>query len=134
MARSAGAVDAGGRPPSSPRRAQGFPRSLRLRRTADFKRVQGTGRRRGTPHLIVVWHEKEGDARFGLAVSRKVGNAVIRNRVKRWLREAIRRQHHGLSGVDVVFIARSHAAEAGYATLYDEVGSHLRALRKVRAS
>jgi len=82
----------------------------------------------------VVWHEKEGDARFGLAVSRKVGNAVIRNRVKRWLREAIRRQHHGLSGVDVVFIARSHAAEAGYATLYDEVGSHLEALREGRSS
>lgn len=82
----------------------------------------------------MVWHEKEGDARFGLAVSRKVGNAVVRNRVKRWLREAIRRQRHGLSGVDVVFIARSHAAEAGYATLYDEVGSHLEALREGRSS
>lgn len=82
----------------------------------------------------MVWHEKEGDARFGLAVSRKVGNAVVRNRVKRWLRESIRRQHHGLSGVDVVFIARRDAAEAGYATLFDEVGHHLRALEKARAS
>lgn len=136
MARSAGAVSEGSpkTPPPGPPRDQGFPRSLRLRRTADFKRVQSTGRRRGSRHLIVVWHEKEGDARFGLAVSRKVGNAVVRNRVKRWLRESIRRQRHGLTGVDVVFIARRQAAEAGLERLYDEVGAHLRAIREGRPS
>lgn len=120
--------------PSEDRPRNGLPRRFRLRRTADFRQVQGKGRRRVSPNLVVVWREHEGSARFGLAVSRKVGNAVVRNRVKRWLREAIGRQRHGLTGVDVVFIARTGSARAGYAALHDEVGRHLRALKKDHSS
>jgi len=72
-------------------------------------------------------------SRFGLAVSRKVGNAVVRNRVKRWLRESIRRQSRGIIGYDVVFIARPIAAAAGYHVLYAEVGDALDRLRQERA-
>ena len=72
-------------------------------------------------------------SRFGLAVSRKVGNAVVRNRVKRWLREAIRRQSSGVVGYDVVFIARPIAPAAGYHVLYAEVGDALERLRQERA-
>ena len=51
-----------------------------------------------------------------------MGNAVTRNRVKRWLREAIRRNQHRVEGpVDVVFIARREAADAGLAALSEEV-------------
>jgi ribonuclease P protein component len=61
-------------------------------------------------------------ARFGLTVSRKVGNAVRRNRVKRWLREAVRRRHQGrFDGLDVVFIARRGAPEVGYHALVEQV-------------
>jgi ribonuclease P protein component len=52
-----------------------------------------------------------------------VGNAVVRNRVKRWLREAIRHQRGDLPAVDVVCIARPSAARAGHQALFDEVGS-----------
>lgn len=62
-----------------------------------------------------------GPARFGLAVSRKVGGAVVRNRVKRHLREAIRHLRSGLDGVDIVIIARTEAANAGSAQLRLEV-------------
>src|SRR5690606_645094 len=107
-----------------------FPRDRRLRRSADFRRVQSQGRRRTSAHLVVVTLARPGAARFGLAVSRKVGNAVARNRVKRWLRESIRRQAHGLTGVDVVFIARHGAADAGWSALTVEVGRHLHALKE----
>lgn len=57
-----------------------------------------------------------GHSRFGLVVSRKVGNAVTRNRVKRWLREIVRRLDRH-DPVDLVVIARSEAASAGLAAL-----------------
>ena len=90
----------------------GFPRSLRLRRSLDFQAVQRAGRRQTAPHLVVLCLKREGAARFGVSVSRKVGGAVVRNRVKRRLREAIRHHRHGIAGVDVVFIAKPSAAAA----------------------
>lgn len=77
--------------------------------------------------LVVCWQPRsQAEPRFGLTVSRKVGGAVVRNRVKRWLREAIRHERGDLSGVDIVFIARSSAAMAGYEPLRREVASSLR--------
>ncbi len=64
---------------------------------------------------------------MGITVSRKVGNAVVRNRVKRWLREAIRHER-GRLGVgarpwDIVLIAHPNAADADYARVRAEVAS-----------
>jgi ribonuclease P protein component len=54
-------------------------------------------------------------ARVGITVSSKVGDAVVRNRVKRKLREAVRHELRGLPGVDLVLTARPSAATAGVA-------------------
>lgn len=111
-------------------RPESWPREVRLRRSQDFDRVQRAGRRISGPNLVVLHLANGTEApRFGLAVSRKVGNAVVRNRVKRWLREALRRERLGVGGVDVVVIARSSAASAGYPAVYEEVRSALRTLR-----
>ncbi len=66
--------------------------------------------------------------RFGLVVSRKVGNAVVRNRVKRWLREVVRRAPVPKVGVDVVLIARWSSANAGLDALEADVTKVLRHL------
>ena len=69
----------GDRPPA--RRPFGFPRRLRLRRSADVQRAQRQGRRRRTRWFtLCVLPNDLGHARLGLAVSRKVGGAVVRNR------------------------------------------------------
>ena len=62
-------------------------------------------------------------ARVGLTVSRKVGNAVVRNRVKRWLREAVRSVGAPGAPVDIVVVARPEAAPAGFQALRDELAS-----------
>ncbi len=108
-------------------KAQGFPRAVRLRKSSDFRRIQEQGRRVRQAHLLVVYlPATQGSSRFGLTVSRKVGNAVVRNRVKRWLREAIRRERASSNGRwDVVFIAHPSAADAGADVLRAQVRAAL---------
>src|SRR5579884_677710 len=91
-----------------------FGRDRRLRRTAEFTRAQRSGRRVGTRHftLIVAPQGRPGPPRLGLVVSRKVGGAVRRNRVKRLCRECFRTWPDLLPpGVDLVVIARPGAHE-----------------------
>ncbi|MCB9780445.1 MAG: ribonuclease P protein component [Alphaproteobacteria bacterium] len=92
-----------------------FSRDLRLRKRADYQRVQGNGRRHRERDLLLLYlPSDEPGTRVGITASRKVGGAVVRNRVKRWLREAIRHEHHALpAGLDVVIIAHASAADAG---------------------
>jgi ribonuclease P protein component len=88
----------------------------RLSRSADFERVYRKGRSQGNRHLVLYSFPRE-DApadgpRLGVSVSRKVGGAVQRNRVKRLLREAFRARAGELPpGHDYVVVARPEARE-----------------------
>ena len=94
-----------------------------LLKRADFVRVQNRGKRhRGRCLLLMVLPNESEKSRVGLTVSRKVGNAVVRNRVRRRLRELIREKPDlFITGQDYVFIARARAATAGSPTLHKEV-------------
>ena len=92
---------------------ESYPKKHRLLRRPDYLRVQRRGRRVKGKYLVAVRLPNDvGHTRFGLVVSRKVGNAVARNRVKRWLREIVRRLDRH-DPVDLVLIARSVSATAG---------------------
>ena len=88
---------------------------MRLKKSRDFRRVQGRGRKIRQPNLmLLVLPGQVSQTRIGLTVSRRVGNAVVRNRVKRWLREGLRHLYPGIPGCwDVVVIAHPSAADAG---------------------
>jgi len=74
--------------------------------------------------VLVVAPGTAAVSRVGLTVSRRVGNAVRRNRVKRWLRESVRAVGAPGGGPwDLVLIARPESVDAGLAALRDEVGA-----------
>lgn len=90
-------------------------KAARLRRRREFLAVQQRGKRIHVGPLLVLAVEGAGRARLGVTVSSKVANAVMRNRIKRWVREAFRAVAADLPAVDLVVVARSGAALAGAA-------------------
>lgn len=89
-------------------------REQRLRKSRDFALVRREGRSWPGRLLVLVARPNGLDlARFGFSVSKRVGNAVTRNRVKRRLREAARLSDVS-PGWDILLIARADAGGAGY--------------------
>lgn len=84
-----------------------FPKSHRLLTKPEFDQVFGARCSRADGRLVVYSCPNNlGHPRLGLVVSRKVGNAVVRNRWKRLLREAFRLARHELPAVDLVCLPR----------------------------
>ncbi len=93
-----------------------LPRAARLRRRREFLEVQQRGRRLYAGEVLVLAIDAGGTRpRIGITVPSKVANAVARNRVKRWVREAFRAIRSDLPPVDLVVVARKGAAEMGLA-------------------
>jgi ribonuclease P protein component len=117
-----------------PARREGFPRARRIRKRPHYLVVQNTGRRLGSAHYLLFARRQPDGAgaptRIGITVTKKVGNAVVRNRVKRWLRESCRKMMDRFPvGVDLVIVARPSAAQAGLAPTAQELASLARQLR-----
>lgn len=89
---------------------QFWPKESRILRSRDFRKIQRNGRKWKSRDLLFLYLPNKLDRlRIGLVVSKKVGNAVVRNKSKRWLREIFRKQISDsfLKGGDIVVIVFS---------------------------
>jgi ribonuclease P protein component len=106
-----------------PERSLKFGKTRRLTRASEFRRVREHGRvvRGNLFSLAVLKGESSAAVRAGIITSRKLGRAVVRNRVRRRLREIVRRHQHDITaGSWMLIIARPSAAIASYHRLEEE--------------
>ena len=99
-----------------------FPHKVRIVRSSDYRMLYREGRKIQSERFVLFGRENGvGHHRLGITVSRKVGGAVVRNRVKRLFREIFRRSSVEIpSQYDIVVNAKSGCAGAGYAELCAE--------------
>ena len=102
---------------------ESFPKEARLTRRSEFLQLSRRGRKFYTPHFIIIRRDNDHlGKRLGVTVSSKVGNAVVRNRVKRGLREFFRRGRENFRfDQDTVIIARRGAGELSHSALAAEL-------------
>jgi ribonuclease P protein component len=108
---------------------RGLGRRARIKQGRDFLRVRQAGERAVKGCLIANWLRLplEARSRLGVVVSKKVGNAVVRSRVKRLLRESYRVHQHELTQpVDLVLVARPSIADRDFAGVERDLISTLR--------
>lgn len=121
------ALAANGGDLSRPGKGCKFPRSVRLLRHADFERVYKQGRRHFSAHLTVFYLPRPANenaaegGRVGFTVSKVLGGAVVRNRMKRRLREAVRL--HGMipAAMDIVINPKKSLLTAEFVGVQREI-------------
>ena len=106
-----------------------FSKARRVRRRDEYQRVFDLSvRAKGRYVTVLVAPNDAGTVRLGIVASRKLGNAVYRNRAKRLIRDIFRRSRIGVPGVslDVVVIPRRELFAAGYASLAADLHATIR--------
>jgi len=95
-----------------------LPKSGRLRRNESFQAVYRSGKSYANRHLVLyVLPQRGGSRRVGFAAGRRLGSAVVRNRIKRLLREAYRLEQHRLvDGIDLILVGRQSLIGEGLST------------------
>ena len=107
-----------------------FPREVRLVRRGDFDAVYRAGKRFSSSHFTVFVRANElALNRFGFSIKKALGGAVVRNRIRRRVREIVRCHRQEISaGWDIVIHPKSSVAKAPFAALNEDL---LRLLKKL---
>jgi len=105
-----------------------------IQKRADFLRAN-RGKRYVTPGFILLTHHRQDDndkARLGITVTKKIGNAVIRNRMKRRFRALAAKafEGHAIAGVDHIMIGRADGKERDFAEMLSDLERGLKKLAK----
>jgi ribonuclease P protein component len=105
---------------------EGFPKAARIRRRREFLSFGRTGGKRRTAHFVLLTERSGQRPRLGITVSRKVGGAVERNRLKRRIREIYRRDPERCRlDRDLIVIARPGAGTLSIDALRRELSESL---------
>jgi ribonuclease P protein component len=113
--------------PNSPGRLD-FPREARLVRRGEFDAVYRAGKRRSSSHFTLFFRANQlACSRFGFSIKKALGGAVVRNRIRRRVREIVRGHREEIpAGWDIVIHPKSSVARTEFAALTAEL---LRLLR-----
>jgi ribonuclease P protein component len=110
-----------------------FPKAMRVRRRREYLASSRVGQRRHAPHFTVVCVPGRGGSRLGITVTRKIGGAVVRNLIKRRVREAFRRDpQHLVADHDLIVIAKQGAAEIPFDAVAHELAEAVAPLARSR--
>ena len=104
-----------------------FPKTARLRKRPEFLSLSRAGKKVHSANFVVISRKNDmSESRLGVTVSGKVGNSVVRNRIKRLVRELFRRHRNEIRGTaDVLVIARPSAAKLSAHLVRNELGKVL---------
>jgi len=116
---------------------ESFSRDDRLRKRREFEECYASGVRVSGRflQLFVNWKSAPGGARLGISIPRRAGKAVIRNRLRRRIREIFRRNRAllGEAKLDLVIQCRPQAANASFPQLLEDYSDSIARARKRRA-
>lgn len=102
------------------RASEGFARQYRLGSNRNYRYVYRRGKSYPSRNLVLI-HLKGRDVKIGFSVSKKVGNAVTRNRIRRYLREDVRRMRTEMKRGKYIFVARPSAKMVPHDSLSREI-------------
>jgi len=107
-----------------------FPKHERLRKRPEFLQFNEGASKMHTQHFLLLWKDKDACTKIGFTVSKKVGNAVVRNSIKRRLREFYRQNKSLFVSADFNIIAKKGAEVLDFHHVSTELAAALGRLRK----
>jgi ribonuclease P protein component len=110
-------------------------REEKLLKRSEYVRLSASGKKYHTSHFIILWaHVDSGKVRLGITASRRLGNAVTRNLVKRRLREFYRLNKSQFIAADYNIIAKKGAESLTYHEICTELEKAVRCIRNMKCS